>query len=211
MKYQLLAAVLISACSSDTAPTEHAPTAGSEYRQVDHGGKVSDQASFIETRWPPIAPPSAELRIQTRDGNVPVPGILYTSDWVTRESAWNLSPKLPVPWPEAIHVNEAKRSVLVLKTSVPPDWLVMNTYATVDLVTGEPRSDRTGTFECSAFSGRRCHFDVENGIVTTSWRPGEFPVNGYITVFSSWYVPLAARTNESPGQVSAAWLFRLSR
>jgi hypothetical protein len=166
---------------------------------------------FVAEQGVPARPPVARLIVDSDDGETVVPGVLYTTDWRTRDVADATRPRVPVPWPSRSASGRANAISLEFGSSISPDYVVVQTFAKPAGADRVPGESPVTTFECSRFAAPRC---VPSKIKSRLRVRLDLDVlsGGYITAFGAWHVPAALRRtgSDSPAQVSASWLFRAS-
>ena len=141
-----------------------------------------------------------------------LPSVLYTSDWGTDA---DLQPSAPVPWPTApdqsdewlfAHVENASAGFLTL---VPPDRVLVQSFAKVSAATGEPTGRALTTYECSRFESPKC--GIENtmaGLVRVTSVPRQVLHGNFITVFAVWHASAEQVHAGASAERTATWLYR---
>ena len=157
----------------------------------------------------PLHPPVAELIAGAGGREVVQRGVLFTSDWTTRLNVEAPRTYFPVRWPPASTVADAETATLALHASVPPDWVVVKTYASVANGSRTPDARPIGEVECMRFTAPRCAVaTTDSGLRIRGLGTGVF-AGSYVVVFCIWHVPEADQRAGSltPGEVVASWLF----
>lgn len=131
------------------------------------------------------------------------------SDWTTTEASTQENPSVPVSWPAATVLRGPKDLTLSVGARSVPDWISINAYNAVHEVTGEPGSEPAISYECSRYSGDACAYSSNGESIQVYGLPSRLFDSPFLTVFCSWTVPLPSRPGGSPGDASAAWLFRV--
>ena len=202
--------MLVVGCSGRPPAEDEPGVSRAQYRRSEPQGNAA-AVPFIEATNPPVKPPTARMMIQVQgDREIALVGILYTSDWLTRQGVWQQEPTLPVPWPKSSTVSGPQGLTLKLDTEAPPAWVSAKAFTDIDHQTGEPSAEPDVSFECSRFTQPKCSYAETNDTIRVRGLNTRLLHPGYLAVFCSWSVPpdLRHKGPDSPSQVSASWLFR---
>ena len=200
-------AVVSAACAAE-APRPHADYAPKTTTTT----LVPDAVPMVLETKLPLHAPSAQLIAGSDGREVTQTGSLFQPAWVTRRSAVATPMPSRSPWPEPMTIVDPDTATIAINTTVPPDWVVLRSYANVGGLFLYPDAPPLAYRECLRFTEPKCTFTTNESGLLIHYDPRIVFAGSYISVFAMWHVPLDDQLPGAAGkdEAIANYLFHVA-
>lgn len=181
-----------------------AATVGSVPTSALAGPSGGSRPSALPLTNPPPEVPAAHLVLD----HLRQTGRLLAFRW--RDSRGVVAQQDPgdiVTWPPVVAAQLYKQTEIELQTAVSPVRVELRSYATVDPLSGAPRTETMPVIcQVAPNPSAPCVVSLKQGRLHITVPTGTLP---FLVLYAEWYVPTAVRTDANVPSYSGSWGFHL--